>query len=139
MFSNESCKHAEACRYCWMCRHICPVGMATGNEAWTPRARGLLISAAERGTAFDESVAEAMYQCCLCDACSNDCATGFKPSIFIREARTWAVSEGLASPGVMKAIDNIMEKGNVYGDEKSEAVQSAVASLPEKAPILLFC
>ena len=138
MFSNESCKHAEACRFCWMCRHICPVGIATGNEAWTPRARGLLLSAAERGTAFDESVAEAMFKCSLCDACANDCATGYKPSLFIREARTYAVAEGLAAPAVMQAIENIMNTQNIYGDARNKELCSAVAALPEKAEVLLY-
>lgn len=138
MFSNESAKHAEACRYCWMCRHICPVGIATGNEAWTPRARGLLISAAERGTEFDASVAEAMYKCSLCDACYNDCATGYKPSIFIREARTYSVAEGLASPAVMQAIENIMTTQNIYGDARNEELCNVVSALPEKAEVLLY-
>ena len=57
MFSKDSARQADACRFCWMCRHICPVAGATGSEAWTPRARGLMISMIERGTEFDKDIA----------------------------------------------------------------------------------
>lgn len=138
MFSNESCKHADACRFCWMCRHICPVGGATGNEAWTPRARGLLVSMMERGTEFDPSIAEAMYQCSLCDACANDCVTGFKPSTFILEARTMAVADGIAPEGVMNAIERIQSAQNIYGDAADSRVAAEAEALPPKAEVLLY-
>lgn len=138
MFSNESCKNAEACRYCWMCRHICPVAGSTGNEAWTPRARGLLVSMVERGTDFDASIAETMYKCSLCDACANDCVTGFKPSEYIREARTLAIANGLEPSGVSEAIDNLIKKNSIYGDDVKNKILEEVKTLPEKADILLY-
>ncbi len=138
MFSNESCKNADACRYCWMCRHICPVAGSTGNEAWTPRARGLLVSMVERGTEFDASIAETMYKCSLCEACANDCVTGFKPSEYIREARTLAVANGFEPAGVTKAMKNLMEKNNIYGDTVNAEILELIDELPEKASILLY-
>lgn len=115
MFSKDSARQADACRFCWMCRHICPVAGATGSEAWTPRARGLMISMIERGTEFDKDIAEAMYHCTLCDACANDCVTGYKPSEYTREARMRAVVEDLAPAAVIKMIDTISECGNIFG------------------------
>ena len=44
MFSEKAKKHADACRFCWMCRHLCPVQLVTGKETNTPRAKGLLVS-----------------------------------------------------------------------------------------------
>ena len=117
MFLKEHARHADACRFCWMCRHICPVAGSTGNESWTPRAKGLMVSMVERGTEFDAGIADVMYHCTFCDACANDCVTGFKPSEFIREARTHALVEGLAPASVLNAIDTIMEKGNIFGEE----------------------
>ena len=29
----------DNCRFCWMCRHVCPIGNATGQERNTARAR----------------------------------------------------------------------------------------------------
>lgn len=133
MFSKESARHADACRFCWMCRHICPVAGSTGNEGWTPRARGLMVSMIERGTEYNAEIAEAMYHCTLCDACANDCATSYKPSTFIREARTLAVAEGFAPDAVVKSIETIMSCGNIFG--KAEA---AVSTDNNTADVLLY-
>jgi len=135
MFSIDSARQADACRFCWMCRHICPVGGATGNEGWTPRARGLMMSMIERGTEYDADIAESMYHCTLCDACANDCATGYKPSEFIREARTVAVAENIAPKAILKSIDAIAETGNIFSKKVDTA---AFGELPEKAEVLLF-
>jgi len=134
MFSIDSARQADACRFCWMCRHICPVGGATGNEGWTPRARGLMMSMIERGTEYDPDIAEAMYHCTLCDACANDCATGYKPSEFIREARTVAVAEDIAPKAIMQCIDAIAQCGNIFGVKTADIF----GELPEKAEVLLY-
>ena len=138
MFSDNAKTQIAACRFCWMCRHICPVEGSTGNEGWTPRARGLMISMIERGTAYDAEIAEAMYHCTLCDACANDCATGYKPSEFIREARTIAVVENIAPKKVVDAIEAISEKGSIFEENAAAAIAEAVGKLPEKAEVLLF-
>lgn len=118
MISQLASKHADKCRFCWMCRHLCPVQLQTGKEINTPRAKGLLLSMVRRGKEFDADVAQAMYECLLCDACTNDCATGYQPPLFIREARTEAVANGLAPKKVMELIENVEETGNIYGKEK---------------------
>ena len=138
MFSNESARQADNCRFCWMCRHICPVAGATGSEGWTPRARGLMVSMIERGTPYDGEIAEAMYHCSMCDACANDCVTGFRPTDFIREARMLAVVGNFAPAAVMKEINNITEKGNIYGLPEDPALTEALASLPTQAETLLY-
>ena len=33
----------QDCRFCWMCRHVCPVGHVTKRETLTPHAWALLI------------------------------------------------------------------------------------------------
>ncbi len=138
LFSDESYKNAEACRFCWMCRHVCPVVGVTGNETWTPHARGLLISMEKRGMPFEESMAKAMYMCCLCDACATNCETGWKPSIYIREARTAAVAQGIAPAAVDEAIGKIQETGNLRGESRDAGLAAALEKLPEKAETLLY-
>lgn len=118
MISQKAKIQADACQFCWMCRHLCPVGLQTGKEVNTPRAKGLLLSMVERGTAFDRDMAEVMYECLLCDACSNDCATGFEPPVFIREGRTAAVVEELVPEKVQAVLDKIEVSGNIYGEAK---------------------
>ena len=138
MFSNESARQADNCRFCWMCRHICPVAGATGSEGWTPRARGLMVSMIERGTEYDGEIADAMYHCSMCDACANDCVTGFRPTDFIREARMLAVVGDFAPAAIMTEIDRILESGNIYGLADDEGLQQEIDTLPQQAETLLY-
>lgn len=138
MFSVQNAKQADMCRFCWMCRHICPVAGATGSEGWGPRARGLMVSMIERGTEYDAEIADSIYHCTLCDACANDCVTGWKPADFIREARTLAVVNGIAPQAITDQIENLTYHGNVYGLPLCEKLAERIASLPEKADTLLY-
>ena len=141
MFTEKAKITADACRFCWMCRHVCPVGQQTGKEANNARAKGLLVSLVNRGTAFDASIAAAMWECVLCGSCSNDCATGYEPPIFIREARTRAIVEGLAPKSVQSLCDMMFETGSMYRidpAEKFAAIQPELQGLPEKADTLLY-
>lgn len=124
MISQNALHHAEKCRFCFMCRHLCPVQLQTGKEINTPRAKGLVLSMVNKGAQeYDESMARAMYECLLCDACVNDCVTGYQPPLYIREARTEAVVNGTAPEEVMALIDNIEQTGNIYGEEKPSFAQ----------------
>ena len=141
MFSELAKKHAEACRYCWMCRHLCPIGLVTGKEANTPRGKGLLVSMYERGFDMDSHMAEIMYECLLCYACVDDCKTGFEPPIFIREGRTQAVINDLVPAYVQRVIDAVEETGNMFGrprEEKWELLRDEIDGLPENADVLLY-
>lgn len=133
MMSQNSKKHTEACRFCWMCRHLCPVGLATGKEVNTPRAKALLLSMVDRGEKYDRDMAETMYECLLCGSCTNDCATGFDPTVFIREARTMAAVEEMLPPAVEEIIININNTGNIYGVQKPKYTGTA-----DKAEVLLY-
>ena len=118
MISTNAAKNADNCRFCWMCRHLCPVGLKTGKEINTPRAKALLLSLAERGTKFDADMARAMYECVLCGACTNDCATGFDPLVYIREARSAAAADDLMPAGVNAVFENIEKTGSIYGKKR---------------------
>ena len=118
MISQNALHHAEKCRFCWMCRHLCPVQHQTGKELNTPRAKGLLLSMVnKKAQEFDKDMGQAMYECLLCDACTNDCATGYQPPLFIREARTEAVVSEVAPESVMNLIENVETTGNIYGEQ----------------------
>ena len=64
------------CRFCWMCRHVCPIGNATGQERNTARARALGASLVVRGASALKEIADNVYECTLCGACTNNCVTG---------------------------------------------------------------
>ena len=141
MFSDKSKNIADACRFCWMCRHVCPVGQQTGKEANNARAKGLFVSMYNRGTKFDASMANAMWECVLCGSCTNDCATGYEPPVFIREARTKAIVEGLAPANVSKLYETMTETGNIYGvpqKDKMQNIMKEIAKPTQDADALLY-
>ncbi len=141
MFSEKAVKTLEGCRFCPMCRHLCPVGLTTGNEGNTPRAKALLANYVTRGMKYTAEMASDMYECCLCYACATDCESGYEPPIYIREARTMAAVESLAPPAVEKLLDNLERTDNIFGlpkKDKFAAVADLVRGLPEKADTLLY-
>ncbi len=135
MFSEKARKNADACRFCWMCRHLCPVQLVTGKETNTPRAKGLQVSMLERGMPMDMDCARTMYECLLCGACTNDCATGYDPLVYIREARTEANVLGLVPPEVEHVLDLIAGTGNLYG---SKECGLPLENIPEEGKILVW-
>ena len=137
MFTNKALEQADACRFCWMCRHVCPVGQVTGKESNNARAKGFLVSMDGRGAPLDETSMEIMYECTLCKACTNDCATGYDPSIFILEARTKAVVDGLVPPNVQPVLDRAMA-GCMYQEPENDELAGIIEDLPEQADVLVF-
>jgi Fe-S oxidoreductase len=141
MYSEKAVKTITACRFCPMCRHLCPIGLTTGNEGNTPRGKALLANYVLRGMQYTEEMASDMYECCLCHACATHCETGFEPPLFIREARTQAVVDGLAPPRVQKVIDHIEKTGNIFGlphAQKFASLGEAMRDLPAQADVLLY-
>lgn len=111
MLSGKALNTIKACRFCWMCRHLCPVGLVTGRESNTPRAKALLLDMEQKGTTQMQVYAEDMFQCCLCASCAENCETGYEPPVFIREARRNIVANGLAPNSVMDLIHSLMARG----------------------------
>ena len=137
MFTETAYKNAEACRYCWMCRHLCPITNKTGNEVNSAHAKGLLVAMVKRGFEYEASMAKAMWECCLCGACTNDCATGYEPRSYIREARSEAIAKDVAPANVMTVVDRLLETGNIYGAENLQE-KLDLTGIPETGKTLLY-
>ena len=118
--TNRAKEIVDNCRFCWMCRHICPIGNATGHERNTARARAFAISMVERGVTELSEVSDNIYECTLCGACTNNCVTGFDPKVFIQEVKTEIIMQGVAPSYIMKLIETYSATGNVYGAEAPE-------------------
>ena len=93
MVSKKSRNIMDNCRFCWMCRHICPVGHYTGLERNTARARMLALSMVERGEDISMAI-DNVYECMCCGACTKECVTGFDPVYAIMEVRKEAALAG---------------------------------------------
>jgi putative membrane protein len=119
-FSQKAKEHIDSCRFCWMCHHVCPVGNATGLERNTARARALGLSLVARGAVeYSEDIINNVYECTLCGGCMTDCVTGWDPVMFAKEARLGAALDGKLPEYVLKMINNLTEKGSIYGAEQN--------------------
>ena len=139
MMSEKSKQHVEACRFCWMCHHICPIGNATGLERNTARARALGLSLVNRGVLELSEVIDNIYECACCGACMTDCVTGWDPVMFTKEARQIAAMEWSLPEYITKLVDNCLDVGNAYGmTEVDASLQEAMVRHEEKTSVLLF-
>lgn len=139
MMSEKSKQHIDACRFCWMCHHICPIGNATGLERNTAKARALGLSLVNRDALKISDVADSLYECACCGGCVHDCTTGWDPVMFTKEARLQAALEGALPEYINTLVDNCLETGNAYGKTELNAdLRAAMESHSEKTDILLF-
>lgn len=141
MYMSEKSKQiVDACRFCWMCRHICPVGNATGQERNTSRARALGLSLVNRGAAeLTADIMDNIYECQMCEACTKDCATGWDPTYFTKEVRLQAALDGKTPDYINDIVDKVLATGNVYGAKKAKAAaEKAIKNHEKEEKILLF-
>ncbi len=132
-------KHIDSCRFCWMCRHICPIGNATGLERNTSRARALGLSLVNRGAYGLEEVIDNVYECACCGACTTDCVTGWDPVMFTKEARLDAAMQDKLPAYINPLLDNCLEVGNAYGKTAvSEELAFALAAHAAPTDTLLL-
>lgn len=136
--SVKSRETIDACRFCWMCRHICPIGRATGQERNTSRARALALSMVERGAENLGDVAENLYECAFCNACTQDCLTGWDPPAFTLEARSEAALAGVLPAAVAALVQRCLQWGNPFAEALPGRVAEAVAANAGKADTLLY-
>ncbi len=136
-FSQKSRDNIEACRFCWMCHHICPIGNASGQERNGARARALGLSlVAREAIEYTDDVVNNVYECALCGGCVTDCITGLDPVLFTKEARKIAALEDRLPEYINKMLDVYEGCGNIYGEEKSAELVAKIKSL--KAADTLF-
>lgn len=138
--STQSKQTIDACRFCWMCRHVCPIGNATGQERNTSRARALSLSLVERGAAkLEKDIVDNVYECALCGGCTNNCVTGWDPVQFTKEARLEAALNGNLPPYVEQLVDNQERTGNIYGvTELPSELRQEIQTVSAETDTLLF-
>jgi len=115
----------ELCRFCLMCRHVCPVGHVTHNETLTPHGWGLMIASNRRGLLeWDQESVDALYKCANCELCHTHCVTNQPLPVAIASARAEVVEKGLA-PEAVRSLDQALQKwANPYVQEYPERASS---------------
>lgn len=137
MFTENAKNIIDACRFCWMCRHVCPVGLVTGKEGNTSRGRALLLSLDNRGIELPQDAYDLIFQCALCSACTDDCVTGYDPPVFIREARTKTIVNDCVPVNVLPVLERTME-GNISGKAVNKDIIKKIRESDKKSEILLY-
>jgi len=106
----------EGCRYCWMCRHVCPVGHVTHRETYTPHAWALTIESVARGQlTWNREAVDVLYACADCGLCRTHCVTDRPLPDAIAAARAEVAGAKLAAPVVYEIDEKLRTFGNPYG------------------------
>lgn len=118
---NLTATTTDNCRYCLMCRHVCPVGYVTNLETLTPHGWGLMIAAQRRGMIdWNAETVEVIYSCADCGTCRSHCVTDQPLPDAIAAVRADIVHRQLASAAVAK-LEGMFEKwGNPYRQQTPE-------------------
>ena len=105
----------EGCRYCLMCRHVCPVTRVTYSEATSPHGWALTIASLRRGLLeWNPQTVDLLYHCADCGLCQAHCVTDQPLPQAIVAARAEAVSLGHA-PAPLREIETALrEWGNPW-------------------------
>lgn len=105
----------DNCRYCLMCRHVCPVGHVTRLESLTPHGWGLLIASQRRGlVTWNASSVDKLYSCADCGLCRSHCVTDQPLPDAIAAARAEVASQGLAPASLYEVNQALLAWGNPY-------------------------
>ncbi len=134
--TDNAKKISDSCRFCWMCRHVCPIGNATGLERNTARARAMGVSLVARDSITLDDIADNLYECALCGACTNNCVTGWDPKVFIREMRTSLILDGKSPEYILKLIENYINCGNIYCEEICQCISDLL--IEKESDTLIF-
>jgi Fe-S oxidoreductase len=116
----EAIATTEDCRYCWMCRHACPVGHVTQRETLTPHGWALTIASVRRGTLrWNDETVDALYACADCGLCRAHCITDRPLPDAIAAARAEVVAAGLA-PAVVYRLKEELERRGIPNGARGE-------------------
>lgn len=120
----------EGCRFCLMCRHVCPVTRVTFNEATSPHGWALEIASVRRGLLeWNAETTNLLYQCADCGLCNAFCVTDQPLPQAIVAARAEVVAGGHAPAAVAEVDAALRRWGSPYGEATgtAELVQRATA------------
>jgi Fe-S oxidoreductase len=114
----------ENCRYCLMCRHVCPVGHVTRRETLTPHGWGLTIASVQRGLlTWNQDTLDVLYSCADCGTCRAHCVTDQPLPDAITATRAEIAVQGLAPAVVYEVHQALQEWSNPYEKHAPETAK----------------
>lgn len=144
MYLDQLTETIHACRFCFMCRHLSPVGNVTFREADTPRGRALMAGVMTRPGAagsLHPDFADAFYRAELSGACRTHCVSHYDENGVILAARRDLVERNAEPTAVRKLAETLRSapvpaaegKGEIaYLVDPETALQPDVQAAVEK-------
>ena len=92
----------NACRFCFMCRHLATLGNVSFKESDTPRGRALICDKVRMnsGSIDNDDYIKTMYESTLSAACRYHCVTHYDEAGLLLSLRKDIVEAGLAPENV---------------------------------------
>lgn len=124
MVREDPIATTENCRYCLMCRHVCPVGHVSRLETLTPHGWALTIASVKRDLLqWKEETVGVLYKCADCGNCRAHCINDQPLPEAIVAAREQVVHQKLAPASVRETQKALQKWGNPYEKQSPESVQ----------------
>lgn len=119
-------KELEYCTYCpKMCRHVCPVSNATGNESLIPQAKmELLNMLRRRAVPWEMDYVLPLYGCTGCGLCTEYCKHGVDVSAALMAGRAEGERLGLRHP----RLERLPEEFRRRNEELQEKLHAEFSS-----------
>jgi len=122
-----------ACIYCGFCRLGCPTFSVTQRESRNARGRNVLAFNFLNGTLEpSKELADAIYSCTTCQACTYFCPAQVKVDVIMEGLRRKLYKAGYTPEPVLGVRDNIFKTGNVYASAKADRIDIYPSDLKEK-------
>ena len=121
MENKKQLEQITNCALCGnMCKHACPVYLATGSETVTPQKIARLILYEEKTFLKDEKgFFDVMFQCAMCGACKLNCLyDNFDLRDFIQGGRNKAFKNGMLPEETRKRVEVFAKFGNPDGERQ---------------------
>jgi len=121
VFDQKTTEILKMCRCCFMCRHACPVFLATKLDADTPRGHALLISRIDEGLSqWTEDTIDKIYRCSQCSLCKELCEFKWGEDLVVQVGRENIVKGGRAPETVKNLARLLIDRRAVYNKPAKE-------------------
>lgn len=121
---QDSTITTDNCRYCLMCRHMCPVGHVTSMETLTPHGWGLTIASVRRGLLeWNDGTVAVLYKCADCGTCRAHCVNDQPLPEAIAATRDEVVQRKLALPVVYEVDQKLAQWETPFENKSPETTQ----------------
>jgi Fe-S oxidoreductase len=128
-----------ACRFCMMCHVADRVGQVVRRESYTPRGRGAIIYAVDKGLlSADEGVADIMYTSLNDRLIREWCVGHYDHEELVIDERARLFSGGLAPAEVVRFCETL-RNNPVRGQNPETILRQAGVTVRAGAEVLVFC